>query len=176
MQVDSYYFLISFLFFVFFQISESWLCAKKNTHTWTFGRWCFFLLHSNLDMHCTLSMGSVCQSTEIKGEQHTLLARCPEKMNMCHLENTVKQFVLVSQLVLVNFLHECSRFEGHMCPQKKKKKKRVTYVFPMCFWVVKGRFMLSCPTSFPLQHWPLTFSAKPTAPLHPELQPIRDQV
>lgn len=38
------------------------------------------MVHSDLDMHWTLSMGSVCQSTEIKGKQHTVLARYPKDM------------------------------------------------------------------------------------------------
>lgn len=37
---------------------------------------------------------------------------------MCHLENTVKQFMLVLQIVLVNFLHERSRFESTCAPRK----------------------------------------------------------
>ena len=55
---------------------------------------------SKLDMHCTFGVGSGCWSTDVTD-------------NTCQLEtNTVGRL----QFVIVNFLHECSRFEGQRAP------------------------------------------------------------
>ena len=73
----------------------------------------FFLPHSDQNMHCTLSMGSVFpEHRNQRGRRRTVLARRPERLNMWHLENI---FLFVPQDRAREFLAWMfSDFRGEM--------------------------------------------------------------
>ena len=80
--------------------------------------------------------------------------------------------------MLVNFLHECSQiFEGK-CKWSPRRLRGFlkSHGFVCASGMLKGDLCCSCPASFLPSADLLTFLTQTMAPLHPELQPVTDQV